>query len=85
MNPGAWRIRTAVPGRARGGKDRVAVLRAAFMVTMKGPQVVTDAGKMKLDLDAISGDDVQTPVAKIYAIPTGSFSAPSRRWKRSST
>jgi tripartite-type tricarboxylate transporter receptor subunit TctC len=50
-------------------KDRVAVLRTAFMATMKDPQLAADADKMKLDLDSISGDEVQALVAKVYATP----------------
>jgi tripartite-type tricarboxylate transporter receptor subunit TctC len=50
-------------------KDRVQILRTAFMDTVKDPQVAADAKKMKLDLDAISGDEVQELVEKIYATP----------------
>jgi hypothetical protein len=39
------------------------------MDTVKDPQVAADAKKMKLDLDAISGDEVQELVEKIYATP----------------
>jgi tripartite-type tricarboxylate transporter receptor subunit TctC len=50
-------------------KDRVQILRTAFTAAMKDPQAVADAQKMKLDLDAISGDEVQDLVGKIYATP----------------
>jgi tripartite-type tricarboxylate transporter receptor subunit TctC len=49
--------------------DRVRILRTAFMETVKDPQAIADAKKMKLDLDAISGDEVQELVGKIYATP----------------
>jgi tripartite-type tricarboxylate transporter receptor subunit TctC len=50
-------------------KDRVAILRTAFMNTMKDPALVADAERAKLDLDAISGDEVQALIAKVYATP----------------
>lgn len=49
--------------------DRVKILRTAFMATMQDPQLVADAQKMKLDLDAISGEEVQALVGKVYATP----------------
>jgi len=49
--------------------DRVQILRTAFMATMKDPQLASDAAKMKLDLDAISGEEVQELVGKVYATP----------------
>ncbi|MGE5539240.1 MAG: Bug family tripartite tricarboxylate transporter substrate binding protein [Gemmatimonas sp.] len=50
-------------------KDRVAILRKSFMETMQDPALIADAGRAKLDLDAISGDEVQALVAKVYATP----------------
>ena len=38
-------------------KDRVLLLRNAFMETMKDPEFIADAQKAKLDLDPIDGDD----------------------------
>jgi hypothetical protein len=49
--------------------DRVAALRAAFMASMRDPEVVTEARKMKLDVDALAGAQVQAEVAKAYAMP----------------
>ncbi len=49
--------------------DRVAALRKAFMQTMRDPEVVAEAAKMKLDVDALSGEEVQAEVAKAYAMP----------------
>jgi tripartite-type tricarboxylate transporter receptor subunit TctC len=50
-------------------KDRVAVVRAAFMATMRDPALEADAKKAKLDLVPLSGDEVQALVAKVYATP----------------
>jgi hypothetical protein len=39
------------------------------MQTMRDPEVVAEAAKMKLDVDALSGEEVQAEVAKAYAMP----------------
>jgi tripartite-type tricarboxylate transporter receptor subunit TctC len=49
--------------------DRVAALRKAFMAALQDKDVVAEAEKMKLDLDSLSGEDVQAEVAKAYAMP----------------
>jgi len=49
--------------------ERVAVLRKAFMETLRSPAVVADAAKMQLDVDPMSGEDLQALVAKLYALP----------------
>jgi tripartite-type tricarboxylate transporter receptor subunit TctC len=49
--------------------DRVQILRTAFMEAIKDPKLMADAAKAKLDLDAISGEEVQELVARIYATP----------------
>jgi tripartite-type tricarboxylate transporter receptor subunit TctC len=48
---------------------RVAALRAAFEATIKDPKTVAEAKKSGLDLDFVSGTDVQALVAKVYATP----------------
>lgn len=50
-------------------KDRAEGLRTAFMATMKDPEVRAEANKMRLDLDPVSGEDVQEVVRKVYASP----------------
>ena len=50
-------------------KDRAEALRTAFMATMKDPEVRAEAAKMRLDLDPVSGEDVQEVVRKVYAAP----------------
>jgi tripartite-type tricarboxylate transporter receptor subunit TctC len=49
--------------------DRVAALRRAFMAALRDKDAVAGAKKMNLDLDALSGEEVQAEVAKAYAMP----------------
>jgi tripartite-type tricarboxylate transporter receptor subunit TctC len=49
--------------------DRVAALRKAFMDTFRDAEVKAEAAKMRLDVDALSGEEVQAEVAKAYAMP----------------
>src|SRR5262249_32288202 len=49
--------------------ERVAALRTAFMAALRDKDTLAEAEKMKLDLDAISGEQVQTEVARVYAMP----------------
>jgi len=49
--------------------DRVAALRKAFMDTFRDRDVIAEAARMQLDVDALSGDEVQAEVAKAYATP----------------
>jgi len=50
--------------------ERVAALRKAFMDTFRDREVIAEAARMKLDIDALSGDEVQAEVAKAFATPT---------------
>ncbi len=50
-------------------RDRVAALRKAFMAALADPALLAEAAKMKLDVEPISGDDVQTMVAQWFAMP----------------
>ena len=49
--------------------DRVAALRQAFMAALRDKDTLAEAQKMQLDLDALSGEEVQAEVAKAYAMP----------------
>lgn len=49
--------------------ERVAALRKAFMAAMADPALIADAKKARLDLEAMSGSDLQSVVAKLYALP----------------
>jgi len=49
--------------------DRVAVLRAAFDQTMKDPDFLAEAARLKLSVNPLSGDALQKLVAEVSALP----------------
>jgi tripartite-type tricarboxylate transporter receptor subunit TctC len=49
--------------------DRIASLRKAFLEAAKDPAFVADIEKAKLEVDAMSGEDVQALVTKLAATP----------------
>jgi tripartite-type tricarboxylate transporter receptor subunit TctC len=49
--------------------DRVAALRAAFIDTLRDPALLAEADRMRLDIKAVSGAEIQALVAKMYAAP----------------
>jgi hypothetical protein len=49
--------------------ERVAALRRAFMAALRDKDTLAEAGKMKLDVDALPGEEVQAEVAKVFATP----------------
>ena len=49
--------------------ERVAALRQAFTAVLNDKTLLAEAAGMKLDIEAISGDDLQALVAKLYALP----------------
>jgi tripartite-type tricarboxylate transporter receptor subunit TctC len=49
--------------------ERVAALRKAFMAALADPALLAEAGKMKLDVEPLSGEDVQAMVAQLFAMP----------------
>jgi tripartite-type tricarboxylate transporter receptor subunit TctC len=49
--------------------ERVAAVRKAFIETLKDPEAVAEAQKIGLDLDPISGEELQALAEKIYATP----------------
>jgi tripartite-type tricarboxylate transporter receptor subunit TctC len=49
--------------------DRVTALRKAFMETMRDSELLAEAQKIGLDIDPISGEELQTLAEKIYATP----------------
>jgi tripartite-type tricarboxylate transporter receptor subunit TctC len=49
--------------------DRVAAYRRAFDATMKDPEFLADANKMKLAIDPVSGENVQRLVEELYTTP----------------
>jgi tripartite-type tricarboxylate transporter receptor subunit TctC len=50
-------------------QQRTDALRQAFMAAMTDPALLSDAKKANLDLEALSGSDLQTLVAALYALP----------------
>jgi tripartite-type tricarboxylate transporter receptor subunit TctC len=50
-------------------EDRVAALRRAFSAAMADPALAADAQKANLDLEALAGDELQSVVARLYALP----------------
>jgi tripartite-type tricarboxylate transporter receptor subunit TctC len=49
--------------------ERVAALRTAFMDTMKDKDFLTEAEKTDLEINPVSGEDVEKLVKEIYATP----------------
>jgi tripartite-type tricarboxylate transporter receptor subunit TctC len=49
--------------------DRVAALRKAFMAALNDKDLLAEAATMKLDIDPISGENLQALVGKLYALP----------------
>jgi tripartite-type tricarboxylate transporter receptor subunit TctC len=49
-------------------KDRVQLLRRAFLQTLKDPEFLADAHKAKLDVEPISGEDLEKRVAKLFKL-----------------
>jgi tripartite-type tricarboxylate transporter receptor subunit TctC len=49
-------------------KDRVGILRKAFMETMKDPEFLADTQKAKLDLDPIDGAEIEKQVRELFKL-----------------
>jgi tripartite-type tricarboxylate transporter receptor subunit TctC len=49
--------------------DRAAALAAAFDATMKDPDYLADAKKSRIDVNPVSGADIQKLLAELYATP----------------
>ena len=49
--------------------DRVAALRKAFMTAFADPDLLAEATKIKLDIEALSGEEVQALVTKAFSLP----------------
>jgi tripartite-type tricarboxylate transporter receptor subunit TctC len=52
-------------------KDRVGLLRKAFGETLKNAEFVADAKKSKLDIDALTGEEVEKIVAGLFKMDPG--------------
>jgi tripartite-type tricarboxylate transporter receptor subunit TctC len=64
-------VSTARPFAAPPGvpDDRIVVLRRAFDATMKDPEFLADARKLRLEIDPMNGEETQTVIAGILATP----------------
>ena len=49
--------------------EEIKILRTAFDATMKDPQFLADAEKMKISITPLSGAKVQDLIEKLYATP----------------
>ncbi len=49
-------------------RDRLQVLRKAFMETLKAPDYATDAQKSKLSVDPASGEDLEKTVERLFKL-----------------
>ena len=49
--------------------DRIAALRRAFDATVKDPEFLAEAAKEKIDIDPLSGEEVQTLVEEVSHTP----------------
>ncbi|MGH6767482.1 MAG: Bug family tripartite tricarboxylate transporter substrate binding protein [Xanthobacteraceae bacterium] len=52
-------------------RDRVAAIRKAFDATMRDPAFLADAKKTKLDVDLVTGQEVDTVLKNASTAPTG--------------
>ena len=50
--------------------ERVAALRRAFDATLKDKTLMAEAAKSQIDVDAVTGEDVEKVVTKMFATPT---------------
>jgi tripartite-type tricarboxylate transporter receptor subunit TctC len=53
--------------------DRAAALRKAFDETMKDPEFLAEADKMKVEISPMSGAEVNAMLAELYATPKGAI------------
>ena len=49
-------------------KERIQLLRKAFMDTMKDPEFLADAAKSNLDLDPLTGEELERTVAVLFKL-----------------
>ncbi|MGE5538316.1 MAG: Bug family tripartite tricarboxylate transporter substrate binding protein [Gemmatimonas sp.] len=49
--------------------DRLTAMRRAFDATMKDPDYLAEAKAMKMDVDPMTGEDMEALIRKIYATP----------------
>ena len=52
-------------------KDRVKILRKAFMDTMKDPEFLADTNKAKLDIEPLDGEEIERQVKAVFKLEPG--------------
>jgi hypothetical protein len=57
------------PGRA----DRISVLRSAFQATLGDPAFLADAQRAGLDVEPVSGEEIERLVERLFTLRTGLF------------
>ena len=50
-------------------KDRVQIMRKAFIDTFRDPEFLAEAKKSRLDINAVSGEEIERTVAKLFKVP----------------
>jgi tripartite-type tricarboxylate transporter receptor subunit TctC len=50
--------------------DKVQMLRSAFEQVTKDPAFIEDAARQHMEIDPLSGVEIEAMLAKIYATPT---------------
>ena len=80
------RVRPALCGGAGGSeRPRYSALRQAFTAAIRDPELRAEAERIKVDIDAIGGDELQTAIAKSTRPRPISWKRPSRPWRRNSS
>jgi tripartite-type tricarboxylate transporter receptor subunit TctC len=49
--------------------DRAKVLKAAFIETLKDPEFLADAEKIRADIELVTGDEVEALLKEVFAYP----------------
>jgi tripartite-type tricarboxylate transporter receptor subunit TctC len=49
--------------------ERVKILRDAFQNASRDPELLAEAEKMNLEISPLTGDEVQSLIAQLYATP----------------
>jgi tripartite-type tricarboxylate transporter receptor subunit TctC len=49
--------------------DRVTALRKAFMTATQDAELLAEAGKLRVEVGPLSGEDIQALVNKMYSLP----------------
>ena len=55
--------------RPRAPKERLEILRKSFAATFRDPEFLAEAKKTRLDIDPVSGEEIDGYVKQIYSMP----------------